>query len=56
MGAYIVAIGKRMGFSFTELNEMRVQDLIDVANAYHVQDDGPKKRWATQEEIDGFTG
>jgi hypothetical protein len=49
----LLAIGKRTGLSFVEMNELRVRDLIAYANIYP----GKKKRqdrMATQEDIDRF--
>jgi len=46
-------MGKRAGLSFTEMNELRIQDLLDYVRAYTGQkDDAP--RMATQADIDAF--
>lgn len=47
----LIAIGKRTGLSLSELNEFRVQDLLDYSNIYTgKKDDG--SRTATQNDID----
>lgn len=50
-----MALGKRMNLSFAELNELRIRDLIDLADAFFgVEDDTPRQ--ATQSDIDAFYG
>jgi hypothetical protein len=58
IGALIVVIAKRLGFSFEELNELDVQSLIDVAelSCKNNGKGGSKTRRATQSDIDKFTG
>lgn len=48
----LIAIGKRTGLSFAEINEFRVKDLLDFVDAYTGSDDKPRE--ATQEDIDAF--
>ncbi|CCO08277.1 hypothetical protein DESHY_20146 [Desulforamulus hydrothermalis Lam5 = DSM 18033] len=49
----LLVIGKRLGLTFTEINELRCQDLLDFVDAYtRKKDDEP--RMATQEDIDKF--
>lgn len=54
----LLAVGKRMGLSFDEMNLLRVRDLIDFVNAYTAGfkkgDDEETVREATQEDIDNF--
>lgn len=48
-----MAVGKRTGLSFEEINEMRVCDLLGYARAYTgKEDDAPRE--ATQADIDKF--
>jgi hypothetical protein len=49
----LLAIGKRTGLSFIEMNEFRVRDLIAFANIYPGKKES-KARMATQEDIDRF--
>lgn len=49
----LLAVGKRVGLSFMEMNELRVKDLLDLAKSYSgVEDDNSKE--ATQADIDKF--
>ena len=48
----ILAIGKKIGVSFEEMNELSVQDFIDLAQSFLGEKD--KKREATQQDIDKF--
>lgn len=49
----LIAIGKRTGLTFAEMNEFSVQDLLDYVHAYAgTEDDSP--RMATQDDIDRF--
>ena len=49
----MLAIGKRIGLSFAEMNELRVADLFAFARSFMgKKNDGP--RMATQEDIDAF--
>lgn len=50
----LLAIGKRAGLSFDEINMMRVQDLIEYARIFAgpVKDNKPRK--ATKADIDRF--
>lgn len=49
----IIAIAKRAGLSFMELNEFSVQDLLDYVHAFTGAKDG-RPRMATQADIDKF--
>ena len=49
----LLALGKRSGLTFGEMNELRVRDLVGLVESYV----GTKKegsREATQEDIDAF--
>lgn len=51
----LLAIGKKAGLSFVEMNELTVSDMLDLAKSFSgVKDDKPRK--ATQEDIDTFFG
>lgn len=53
MDVELLAIGKRSGLTFAEINEFRLQDLLDYVNAYTgAENDKPRK--ATKEDIDAF--
>jgi hypothetical protein len=49
----LLAIGKRTGLSFAEMNELRVRDLLAYADIY-IGNKKPRARMATQEDIDRF--
>jgi hypothetical protein len=49
----LIAIGKRSGLSFSEMNELRVRDLLAYADIY-IGKKEKKARMATQEDIDRF--
>jgi hypothetical protein len=49
----LLAIGKRTGLSFVEINELRVRDLLAYAGIY-TGNKKQKPRMATQEDIDRF--
>lgn len=50
-----MSIGKKIGLSFAEINELGLKDLIDLAKDYSgAEDDKPKD--ATQDDIDAFYG
>ncbi|MBC2722342.1 hypothetical protein [Desulfosporosinus sp.] len=49
----LLAIGKRTGLSFAEINEFRVCDLLAYSKSY-VGDGDSKEREATQKDIDVF--
>lgn len=52
-----LAIGKRAGLSFEEMNELRIRDLREYVDAYvdtYVDKPKRKARMATQEDIDRF--
>jgi hypothetical protein len=49
----LIAIGKRTGLSFVEMNELRVRDLLAYADIY-IGKKAEKARMATQEDIDRF--
>ena len=53
MDVELLAIGKRSGLTFTEINEFRVRDLLDYVSAY-AGTEGSKTRRATQKDIDAF--
>lgn len=55
----LLAIGKRAGLSFEEINELRVRDLIAYAEIMIATNDDDRKKVnrpkkATQEDIDRF--
>ncbi|GIP38305.1 hypothetical protein J31TS4_15850 [Paenibacillus sp. J31TS4] len=51
----LLAIGKRVGLNFAEMNELRIRDLLDLAKCYSgAEEDGPRD--ATQGDIDAFFG
>lgn len=49
----LLALGKRTGLSFAEMNELTAQELLDYVKAYTGTKDN-KPRMATQEDIDAF--
>lgn len=49
----LLAVGKRAGLTFAEMNELRVKDLLSYVRAYTGKADD-KPREATQADIDGF--
>lgn len=51
----LLALGKKVGLSFGEINELRSSDLIDLARSFSGADDDKPKE-ATQEDIDSFYG
>lgn len=51
-----LVIGKRMGLSFSELNELRVEDLLDMAGVFSGSEGDRGPREATQADIDAFYG
>lgn len=53
----LLVIGKRVGLSFDEMNELTVNDLVEFANIYAERETGKRKqrrRMATQADIDAF--
>lgn len=53
----LLAIGKRAGLSFDEINELTVNDLLKYVNIYVDMVTGkqkPHRRMATQVDIDAF--
>lgn len=51
----MIALAKRIGLSFTELNELRVADLFALADSYFgVKNEDSHE--ATQDDIDAFFG
>jgi hypothetical protein len=51
----LLAIGKRTGLSFSEINELRVRDLLAYADIYiGNKKQKPRRRMATQADIDAF--
>lgn len=51
----LIAIGKRTGLSFVEMNELRACDLLKYADIY-VGNKKQRPRTATQADIDAFFG
>jgi hypothetical protein len=49
----LIAITKKYGFSFEELNKIKYIDLINILSLYNKKDE-PKVRKATQEDFDNF--
>jgi len=48
-----IAVGKKMGLSLAEINELRIQDLVAYADIYTgVDKNRPHK--ATQDDMDKF--
>lgn len=53
----LLTLGKRMGLSFIELNELRVCDLLDMAYCFiGTNEDKPETTQATQADIVSFFG
>ena len=51
----LLALAKRVGLSFEELREFRMDSFFDYTAMYlGIEDDAPKE--ATQEDIDAFFG
>ncbi|MGG3950583.1 hypothetical protein [Geobacillus thermodenitrificans] len=53
----LLVMGKRVGLSFTEMNELTVNELVQFVNIYVKQETGkqkPRRRMATQADIDAF--
>ncbi|MGG4499022.1 hypothetical protein [Brevibacillus reuszeri] len=51
----ILSVGKRIGLSFMEMNDLRIRDLFDLVKSYAGgKDDEPRN--ATQPDIDAFYG
>lgn len=51
----LLALGKKIGLSFLEINELRSSDLIELAKCFSgTNEEKPKE--ATQEDIDNFFG
>ena len=49
----LLALGKRSGLTFEEMNELRVRDLVGMVESYTgTKKEGPRE--ATQEDIDAF--
>lgn len=49
----LIAILKKYGFSFEELNQIKYIDLINILSLYNKKEE-PKVRKATQEDFDNF--
>lgn len=51
-----MALGKRVGLSFQEINDLTASELIDFARFYSgsEEDEGPRE--ADQDDIDSFYG
>lgn len=52
----LLAIGKRIGLSFAEINDLRCQELIDLARSFTGSDNKEESKEATQDDIDAFYG
>ncbi|MEV2353715.1 hypothetical protein ABNE69_20230 [Paenibacillus larvae] len=53
----LLVIGKQIGLSFIEMNELRVTDLLDLARTYSGADEQEQEpKEATQADIDAFYG
>ena len=52
----LLAIGKRLGLSFEEINNLRSSDLIELAKSYMGSEEDKGPREATQQDIDAFYG
>ena len=53
----LLVMGKRIGLTFSEMNELTVNDLVEFVNIYVKQETGkqkPRRRMATQADIDAF--
>lgn len=51
----LIVIAKKLGFSFSEINALSLQDLMDIVDIWtNSGKDAPKK--ATQKDIDAFYG
>ncbi|MFD1885578.1 hypothetical protein [Paenibacillus wenxiniae] len=51
----VMAIGKRIGLDFSEMNQLRVRDLFGLANSYTGREENKDRpRDATQSDIDSF--
>ncbi|MGG3776575.1 hypothetical protein [Geobacillus stearothermophilus] len=53
----LLVMGKRSGLSFSEMNELTINDLIKFINIYVDMETGKRKqrrRMATQADIDAF--
>ncbi len=49
----LLALGKRSGLTFEEMNELRVRDLVSMVESYAgAKKEGPRE--ATQADIDAF--
>ena len=53
----LLVMGKRIGLTFSEMNELTVNELVQFVNIYVKQETGkqkPRRRAATQADIDAF--
>lgn len=51
----VMAIGKRIGLDFSEMNQLRVRDLFGLADSYTGKEEKKDQpRDATQSDIDAF--
>jgi len=53
----LLVMGKRVGLSFDEMNELTANELFQFVNIYVKQETGkqkPRRRMATQADIDAF--
>lgn len=51
----LIAVGKRIGMSFSEINELSSSDLLELARQFTGSKDNKPKQ-ATQNDIDAFYG
>ena len=54
MDLELLAIGKKAGLSFDEMNLLRVRDLLKYVQIYTGNDEGAEIRQATQADMDRF--
>ncbi len=54
MDLELLAIGKKAGLSFDEMNLLRVRDLLKFVQIYTGKDEETEVRQATQADFDGF--
>lgn len=50
----LLALGKRAGLTFDEMNQLRVRDLIGIVESYTGADERERPKEATQADIDAF--
>ena len=54
MDLELLAIGKKAGLSFDEMNLLRVRDLLKFVQIYTGNNEETEVRQATQADFDGF--